>query len=159
MPPKMPNLTILPAEPDDLPEVHRMLIALAVHLGDVATITPAGLAQATLEDPQARLIVACLADSPARHPVGYALLMRRQNLVTGKESYVIEQLYVQPPFRRAGIGRALMAGARDLVRAEGRAGLVIGAPPANAGAAAACRAMGLTELPSAGPSFAVALAS
>lgn len=150
-------VTIHPAAAQDLPEVHRMLIGLAAHHGDVATITPQALARLALNAPQARLLVACVDDSPARHPVGYALLILRQNALTGAASYVIDQLYVQDPFRQQGVARALIAAARDLAQGEGRAALVIGAPPANAAAAAACRAMGLTELPATGPRFAVAL--
>lgn len=153
----MTAIAIRPAEPAHLPELHRMLVALAAHHGDVATITPAELRRHLFQSPAVRALVACLADSPAPHPVGYALIVLRPDLVSGLVSAAINHLYVQPPFRKHGVGRALIAAARDLARAEGRADLVIGTHPANPGAAEAYRAMGLTELPPAGPRFAVAL--
>lgn len=135
-----------------------MLIALAACHGDQATITPDALRRITLQGPNARLIVATLDDSPMQHPVGYALLLLRPNMVSGTQSYVIDHLFVQEPLRRQGIGRALIEGARKLAVEEGRAGLAIGAHPKNAAAAAAYRAMGLLELPQPGPRFEVALA-
>jgi len=145
---------IRPATADDLPEVHRMLIALGAHLGDQAAITPA-LLRAVLDQPGTLLLVACLADSPARHPVGYALLTQRRNLISGDTAAVIEHLFVQMPFRKLGLGRALIAAARGAAQAQGAAGLTLAAPGAQA--ARACRALGLTELPATGPRFAVAL--
>lgn len=150
-------VTIRLAAPEHLPEVHRMLIALASHHGDQATITPDALRRIALQGPNARLIVAILDDSPMQHPVGYALLILRPNMVTGTQSYVIDHLFVQEPLRRQGIGRALIDGARQLALDEGRAGLAIGAHPRNTIAAAAYRAMGLAELPVPGPRFEVAL--
>ena len=134
-----------------------MLIALAAHHGDQATITPEALRRIALQGPGARLIVATLDDSPLRHPVGYALLLLRPNLISGAQSYVIDHLFVQEPLRGQGIGRALIAGARRLAQDEGRAGLTIGTHPENDAAALAYRAMGLRELPAPGPRFAVEL--
>lgn len=99
----MTNITIHTAEAEHLPEVHRMLIALARHRGAEPTTTPAALAQIAFDDPQARILVARLADSPARHPVGYVLV--RQD----RAGASVEQIYVQPPFRGLGVGRALAA--------------------------------------------------
>lgn len=154
----MSVVNVRTAEPVHLPEVHRMLIALAAHHGDAATITPADLSRLVFQSPATRLLVACLSDSPAPHPVGYALLVARQNLVTGQVGYVMDHLFVQQPFRRAGVGRALIAAARELTLEEGRSGLTISTHPANTDAQAAYRAMGLAELPVTGPRFAVALA-
>lgn len=151
-------VTIRLAAPEHLPEVHRMLIALAAHHGDQATITPDALRRIALQGPGARLIVATLDDSPVRHPVGYALLLLRPNMVTGGQSYVIDHLFVQEPLRHQGIGRALIDGAKVLARDEGRTGLVIGTHPENDAAAIAYRAMGLAELPASGPRFAVEIA-
>lgn len=146
------------AEPHDLPEVHRMLIALAAHHGDTATIPPAELARLALHHPDMRLLVASLPDSPAPHPVGYALLRGWQNMVTGQMAYVLDHLFVQPPFRRQGVARALVEAARACALQEGRSGLTIPTHPANAMAQTAYRAMGMAELPPAGPRFAVSLA-
>ncbi len=153
-----PNVTIRLAAPEHLPEVHRMLIALAAHHGDEASITPDVLRRIALQGPHARLIVATLDGSPMRHPVGYALMLLRPNMITGQQIYTVDHLYVQEPVRRMGIGRALIEGAKRLAVEEGRAGLVIGTHPENDAAALALRAMGLAELPATGPRFAAELA-
>ncbi len=152
------HVTIQLAAPEHLPEVHRMLTALAAHHGDQATITPHALRRLACQGPGARLLVAILDDSLRDHSAGYALLLLRPNMVTGAQSYVIDHLFVQEALRRQGIGRALIKGAQHLAREEGRAGLVIGAHPDNVEAMRAYRAMGLAELPMGGPRFAVALA-
>lgn len=150
--PAGPSVTVHPAGADDLPEVHRMLVALAAHHGDIATITPAQLAH-LLQGAEARALVACLPGSPARHPVGYALITRRLEVISGHLLQDITHLYVQPPFRRRGVARALIAAAQ----AEQAARLTIGTHPGNDTAAAAYRRMGLTELPALGPRFDVTL--
>ena len=150
-------VTIRLAAPEHLPEVHRMLIALAAHHGEQATITPAALRRIAMQGPGARLIVAMLDESPQHHPVGYALLLLRHNMVLGSQSYDINHLFVQEPLRGQGIGRALIDGARKLALDEGRSGLTIGTHPENEAAALAYRAMGLAELSLPGPRFAVAL--
>ncbi|TGD44355.1 GNAT family N-acetyltransferase [Pseudotabrizicola sediminis] len=155
--PNHASIDIRPLGAAHLPEVHRMLIDLAAHHGDVATITPQVLRGLVLDAPDVRGLVAFPADRPSRLPVGYALLARRSDLITGRSGYDIAHLFVQDVFRGQGIGRALIAAARDLALLERCTRLTIGTHPANAGAAAAYRAMGLTERPAPGPSFAVAL--
>ena len=135
-----------------------MLIELAAHHGDVATITPPVLRALLCDDAGLRGLVAFPVDRPSRHPVGYALLSRRVDLITGRTGYDIAHLFVQDVFRGQGIGRALVAAARGVALAEGCARLTICTHPSNTGAAQAYRAMGLMERPTPGPSFAVALA-
>lgn len=149
---------IRPARPEDLPEIHRMLIALAAHHGDAATITPLRLAELCFETGEALVLVACLPGSPARDPVGYALVTRRHEMISGRMVQDVAHLYVQPPFRSQGLGRALIDAARLLAQAGAAERLTIGADARNPGAVAAYRQMGLAELPAAGPRFAVALA-
>jgi GNAT superfamily N-acetyltransferase len=151
------GLAIRPARPEDMPEVHRMLIALAAHHGDAATITPLRLRELCFETGEALVLVACLPGSPARDPVGYALVTRRHEMISGRMLQEVTHLYVQPPFRGQGLGRALIAAARSLAQAGAAARLTIGADARNPGAVAACRQMGLSELPAPGPRFAVAL--
>ncbi|MBN2629434.1 MAG: GNAT family N-acetyltransferase [Rhodobacteraceae bacterium] len=155
--PNHPPFDIRPMGAVHLPEVHRMLIALAAQHGDVATITPPVLRRLVLEDPTIRGLVAFATDRPSRHPVGYALLQRRVDLITGRAGYDIAHLFVQDIFRGQGFGRALVQAAKGVAQAEGCARLTIGTHPANTGAAMAYRAMGLTERPKPGPSFAVDL--
>lgn len=141
------------ATPDDLPEVHRMLIALAVQHGSPATITPRVLARIALDGRAARLIVALRPDSPQRHPVGYALLVVGRNMVAGADWGVVEQLYVQEPDRKRGIGRELLAAARGAAAQAGCAGVTVSTRPETDGSALGYRALGL-ELADPEPRFA-----
>lgn len=155
--PPAAQVAVRPARPADLPEVHRMLIALAAHHGDAATITPPRLAELSFETGEALVLVACLPGSPAPDPVGYALVTRRHEMTTGRMTQEVTHLYVQPPFRGRGLARALLDAARDLAQAGAATRLTIAADRRNRAAAEAYRHMGLTELPEPGPRFAVAL--
>lgn len=148
---------VRPARPEDMPEVHRMLIALAAHHGDAATITPLRLRELCFETGEALVLVACLPGSPARDPVGYALVTRRHEMMSGRMLQEVTHLYVQPPFRGQGLGRVLIGAARRLAQAGAAARLTIGADARNPGAVSAYRQIGLSELPAPGPRFAMAL--
>ena len=150
-----PPLTLRPALASDLPEVHRMLIALAAQTGQRAAITPPILARIALEGRAARLLVAQRDDSPQRHPVGFVLLMIGRNMVAGADWGVVEQLYVQAPDRGHGIGRALLAAARQAAAEAGCAGVTVSSRPETDGWALAWRALGL-ELAGPEPRFAAA---
>jgi GNAT superfamily N-acetyltransferase len=134
------------ATPEDLPEVHRMLIALAAQAGTAARITPPVLARIALEGRAARLLVAHRGDSPQRHPVGFALMLVEQNMVAGADWGFVEQLYVQEPDRKRGIGRALLAAAREAAAEAGCQGLTVSSRPETDGSALAWRALGVDAL-------------
>ena len=131
------------AMPEDLPEVHRMLIALASQTGVAARITPPVLARIALEGRAARLLVAHRTDSPQRHPVGFALMLVGRNMVAGADWGVVEQLYVQEPDRKRGIGRALLAAAREMAGQAGCEGVTVSSTPETDGSALAWRALGV----------------
>ena len=131
------------AMPDDLPEVHRMLIALAAQTGAAARVTPPVLARIALEGRAARLLVAHRTDSPQRHPVGFALLLVGRNMVAGADWGVVEQLYVQEPDRGRGIARALLAAAREAAGQAGCQGVTVSSRPETDGSALVWRALGL----------------
>ena len=136
-------VTIRLATPEDLPEVHRMLIALAAQAGVAARITPPVLARIALEGRAARLLVAHRTDSPQRHPVGFALMLVGRNMVAGAEWGFVEQLYVQDPDRKRGIGRALLAAAREMAAKAGCEGVTVSTKPETDGSALAWRALGV----------------
>jgi GNAT superfamily N-acetyltransferase len=137
------SVTIRPALPEDLPEVHRMLIALAARSGTAATLTPRILTRIAREGRAARLLVAHRTDSPQRHPVGYVLLLIGKNRVAGADWGVVEQVYVQEPDRGRGIGRALMAAARESAARAGCAGVTVSSRPETDGSALVWRALGM----------------
>lgn len=139
-----PSVTTRLARAEDLPEVHRMLIALS---GSAARITPPVLARIALEGRAARLLVAHRVDSPQRHPVGFALMLVGRNMVAGADWGVVEQLYVQVPDRGRGIGRALLAAAREEAAKAGCAGVTVSSRPETDGSALSWRALGLDQEP------------
>lgn len=139
-----PSVTTRLARAEDLPEVHRMLIALS---GSAARITPPLLARIALEGRAARLLVAHRVDSPQRHPVGFALMLVGRNMVAGADWGVVEQLYVQVPDRGRGIGRALLAAAREEAAKAGCAGVTVSSRPETDGSALSWRALGLDQEP------------
>lgn len=150
-----PTVTIRRATAEDLPETHRMMIALGAQHGLPATLTPRVLARIALDGPAARLLVAHRTDSPQRHPVGHALLILGRNMVAGATWGFVEQLYVQAPDRGQGIGRALLAAARAEALAAGCAGVTVSSRPETDGSALGYRALGL-EMDAARPRFAAA---
>jgi GNAT superfamily N-acetyltransferase len=149
-------VTLRLARPEDLPEVHRMLIALAAHAGAEATITPQMLDRIALQGRAARLVVALRQDSPQRHPVGFALLLMARNMIAGANWGFVEQLYVQVPDRKRGIARALIAAARAEATQAGCKGLTVATRPECDGAALVFRASGLWETADA-PDYATAV--
>lgn len=142
-----PTVTIRLAQPEDLPETHRMLIALAAQAGLPMTITPRVLARIALEGPAARLLVAHRADSPQRHPVGFALMLVGRNMVAGTDWGFVEQLYVQEPDRKRGIGRALLAAAREMASKAGCEGMTVSSRPETDGSALVWRALAPDQEP------------
>ncbi len=138
----MPPVTIRLARREDLPEVHRMLIALAARFGERASITPPVLERIALQGRTARLLVAVRSDSPQRHPVGYALMLVGRNMVAGADWGFVEQLYVQDPDRRRGIAGSLVLAARAEATQAGCQGVTVASRPACDGAALEFRARG-----------------
>lgn len=151
--PNTPPVTVRLVTADDLPETHRMMIALGAEAGDSVSITPRRLALIALHGPAARLLVAHRPDSPQRHPVGYALMLVGRNMVTGTAWGIVEQLYVQTPDRGRGIGRALLVAARDEAMRLGCDGVTVSSRPVQDGSALGYRALGL-EMDPAEPRFA-----
>lgn len=153
VPTKDHPVSIRLARPEDLPEVHRMLIALAAQQGAAPSVTPRMLERIALQGPAARLLVAVRPDSPQRHPVGYVLMLMGRNMVAGADWGYVEQLYVQVPDRQRGIGRALLASARDMAAKAGCEGVTVSSRPETDGSALAWRALGVDSLE---PRFAAA---
>ncbi len=140
-----PQVTVRLATPEDLPETHRMLIALTTQSGAAATITPQMLAR-IVEGRASRLLVAHRTDSPQRHPVGFALLLMGRNMVAGAEWGVVEQMYVQELDRKRGIGRALLEAAKETATKVGCQGVTVSSRPETDGPALVWRALGVNSL-------------
>lgn len=145
------SVTIRPLQPRDLVEVHALIGQLARHHGDAPRITLDQLRQ------QITAHGCVLVAEGAGVLAGYALILRRPNLVTGGAGWDINHLFVRKPLRGQGIGRALIAAVAALARQESAEFLLIGTHATNLGAQAAYAAMGLPQLPAPGPRFQVAL--
>lgn len=122
MTPPSQTLTVQLAGPEDVPEIHAMLRALAGHRGERATISADDLRRLALQAPGARLLVARRNGRAA----GYALLILRTDFITGRAVYEVDQIFVEPGQRRRGIGGALAEAALTLSDAEGRARVMLG---------------------------------
>jgi len=146
--------TIRPATARDLPALVQMIRALATHHGDEAAL---GLATAqrlfTDDGAPACALVAEVTEGLA----GYAVLLALPDLRDGSLRARIDHLYVRPERRGQGVGRALVRASAAKARTGGASVLTISTDSGNPAAAAAYRAMGLTERPAPGPSFTVPL--
>lgn len=76
--------------------------------------------EARMGDDDAVVFVAATSDGPARY-VGFVLLYPTFDSVDMAPIWVLHDLFVDPAYRRGGIGRLLMNAASDYCRATGAA--------------------------------------
>jgi GNAT superfamily N-acetyltransferase len=100
-------ITIRPARPSDVPLLFEMLRASAAHQGspESLVVTEADL----LEDgfgphPRFQCIIAEVDEAPA----GMALYFFNYSTWVSRVGLYLEDLYVDPKFRRAGVARAML---------------------------------------------------
>jgi GNAT superfamily N-acetyltransferase len=101
-------VAIQPARPEDIAVIHDMIMALADNLGyaHAAVATEADLHQALFgEVPKAEVVVAWLGGEAA----GFALFYNNYSTFRGRCGVHLEDLFVRPGSRGAGIGRRLLA--------------------------------------------------
>ncbi len=104
------SFRIVPATPADLPGLHALVRALAEYerLSDVCTSTEADLAAALFGPrPVAEALIARL-DANSRVAAGFALFFHTYSTFLGRPSLWLEDLFVRPEHRGAGIGQALI---------------------------------------------------
>lgn len=137
----------------DIPDLLAMIRKLCAYHGDTCMM---GLA-----DTQAWFVDGPLLGLIARRdekPVGYAALETHWRPMHAGNLIDIAHLFVDESYRGQGIGKALIAKARDVAMEAAACRLVIGTSPDNPSAAAAYRAMGLSEITLApGPRFEITL--
>jgi GNAT superfamily N-acetyltransferase len=103
----MENLNIEPATETDIPTILDFIRKLAEYekLSQEMKATEANLRQHLFgPDPAAEVILARLNDKP----VGFALFFTTFSTFVGRPGIWLEDLFVLPENRRAGIGRALL---------------------------------------------------
>jgi GNAT superfamily N-acetyltransferase len=101
-------IMIRPADPADVPLLHRFVVELAAaedFPGEVSA-RPADLAD-VLFGPRA-IAEAVVAEVDGR-PAGFALFRPTYSTVLGRRGLHLEDLYVEPGHRGAGVGRDLLA--------------------------------------------------
>lgn len=101
------SVSIRPATRADVKLIHRMIVALAEYERSPEAVsgTPAMLAQALFGQwPAAEALIAEVDSSPA----GFALFHATFSTWQCSSGLWLEDLYVDPAHRRAGVGRALV---------------------------------------------------
>ena len=111
-------LNIRPATPDDIPEILALIRELAEYEREPASAvaTHADL----LRDgfgPVPRFH--CLIAEWSSQPAGFALYFYNYSTWRGHAGIYLEDLFVRPPFRGKGIGKALLASVASIAVAEG----------------------------------------
>ena len=112
------RFSIRAAQPEDGAAVTAMTAALARH---DRLPRPSFDAEAFRRDGfgERRAFEALVAETPEQGLVGYALWFWVYDALEGRRGGYMEDLYVAPEARRAGVGRALMAAAARDIEAHG----------------------------------------
>lgn len=133
-----PDVVVREATPDDAETVHELVEEIAAHQAqsDSVTVTAAQWV-GYLERAD---ITVLLAEADGR-PIGYVSAVRRLHLWSGSDIVALDDLYVRPGHRDAGVGRLLMTGLA--ARSEGRT-ITWGVQPDNDAAIRFYRRLGAT---------------
>jgi GNAT superfamily N-acetyltransferase len=123
----------------DLPRVADLFDAYRQFYGQPAD--PDGARQFLRERLQASDSVVLVAEREKRL-VGFAQLYPAFSSASMKRLWILNDLFVIPAHRRAGIGRALLSSAEDLARATSAKGLVLATQKTNGPAKALYEARG-----------------
>ena len=103
-----PLLSIRPATADDVPLIRQLIAELAEYerLADAAVATDDGLREQLFgAHPAAEVLIGEVDGEPA----GFALFFHNFSTFLGKRGLYLEDLFVRPAFRGAGLGKHLMA--------------------------------------------------
>ncbi|KAL4702393.1 hypothetical protein ACJJTC_005669 [Scirpophaga incertulas] len=112
------QVSVRPARPDDMPTVHRLIIDLATHEGvpDGPKLSPVDLIEDGFNTSPPWFF--CLVAEINGEIVGYALCNRAYSSWTRRAMY-LEDLYVAPAHRRAGVATALLRALCQMAVSEG----------------------------------------
>lgn len=123
-----PMVTIRCAKARDLPELREMIAELAAHHGDAAPITTAHLER----DLFGRMpwITALVAEAGGEL-IGYAILVPQYRAAEGARGMELHHLFVRAAHRGTGIGRHLVAKAREQAKMAGCEYLSVSAATGN----------------------------
>ena len=117
----MIDYKLRPAQPADVPAIVGLITELAEfeQLAHLLRLTPETLTPHLFGE---RPVVECVVAEAAGVVVGFALFFTNFSTFLAKPGLYLEDLYVQPAFRGAGIGKALLShlGALAVARGYGR---------------------------------------
>ncbi|WP_275789597.1 GNAT family N-acetyltransferase [Pararhizobium gei] len=125
---RAPMVTIRVAKTHDLAGLRDMIAELAAHHGDAAAVTAESL-ERDLFGPLPW--ISALVAEAAGEPIGYAILVPLYRAQQGMRGMELHHLYVRPAHRGTGIGRHLVAKAREQARMAGAAYLSVSAATGN----------------------------
>lgn len=137
----MSEIAIRRAGPEDAPEIARLLHDFNTEYSEP---TP-GVEELTeyvrplLEEGELSVLLA------GRGPDGFSLLRLRPCYWTGGPEAHLQELYVVPPLRGQGIGRALLAATIELAREAGATGLDLNTGETDTAARALYESFGFTN--------------
>ncbi|MBP1882939.1 GNAT family N-acetyltransferase [Sinorhizobium mexicanum] len=111
-----PLVTIRCAKPRDLPALHEMIVELAALHDDDAPLAPERLERDLFS--RTPWITALVAEA-GNQLIGYAILVPTYRAAEGMRGMELHHLFVRPGHRGTGIGRHLVAKAREQARIAG----------------------------------------
>jgi GNAT superfamily N-acetyltransferase len=141
-----PAFEIRMARPDDVPVVHAMIGALAAYekLAHLNVATEADLAAALFGPrPAAEVLIASKNGVPA----AFALFFHNFSTFLGRPGLWLEDLFVQPAYRRQGCAQALLRTLAGIARDRGCGRFEWAVLDWNAPAIEFYRSLGATVLP------------
>ena len=114
----MPELTITPAAPADVPLIRQLIHELATYEREPesATATDADLHAALFGERPAAEVLLARVDGEA---VGFALFFHNFSTWTGRRGIYLEDLFVRPSGRGLGAGRVLLETLAQIAKARG----------------------------------------
>ena len=114
----MPDLTIRPATPADIPTLLRFIRDLAIYENaeDQAQATPSHLQRTLFDAGASAHALVCERDSTA---IGFAVYFFNYSTWQGRNGLYLEDLYVDPAARGSGAGKALLQHLAQLAVAKG----------------------------------------
>ncbi len=101
-----PPVTIRRASADDATTVHTLVLEIAAHEGDLAHVQTTPSTWATMLERNDVIVLLAERDG---HALGYTSAVRRLHLWSGGDIIAVDDVYVRPGERSAGIGRRLLA--------------------------------------------------
>ena len=152
--PQKSTVEIRDANQTDLPQLKRMVQALAVHHNDIPQITLETLKRDIFGATPWIYVIVAEAEGKA---VGYAALCPLIQLQMGLRGVDMHHLFVETGLRGQGIGKQLIAGAMQKARDLSCSQMCVGTHPDNLSAQAVYLACGFERRDSTHPKFRIAL--